>query len=580
MRQEKLVKLLCELIKNSRRSDRDLARILGFSQPSVSRLRKILEKEAILQYTAIPDFSYLGFDLIVFTFYRMKESSHPLREKAEKWLKEQPNVVFSSEGQGMEADRVMMSVHRDYADFSEFHQKCRKELGPYIESFRTFIVSLRGHETWRLFTFNDLVARAVPDFSVIGSQKRRWKHSIPSNLLETGPILDIKERDSIIATYTSAADKMKVFSAFIREGLESGDAVVYTYPDEESETVRAKLEKHGIDAEEYEKDGTLFMISPTEQFMPNGKFDCEKAVIDGLNRWAEAKRKGYNHIRVIEDVGDFSSINGQWQKYIMEYWHDPRWNDPNVSEWVEVKEPTGMMYKPFLMEITAINVEHMSEAQVRDILEAFGEGKGWSTFRVIDLFEYVDAFSKRISLSHKELIGRKFLLEFDPTSEYETVVEDFAKESMANVEPTYVFTSATSTLHKHLAKNLAIKFFLMSTSTSAVKPKSENEVLIPANNIDLILDSIDKVMKTHSKTNRSIVFDGLSDLLSSPDPERTFTFLRHGLQILSSEKTTSLFLLNTSAHDPKIVSRLRSMFYDQMIYRKVGLQVVKLSKIE
>jgi len=537
MRQEKLVKLLCELIKNSRRSDRDLARILGFSQPSVSRLRKILEKEAILQYTAIPDFSYLGFDLIVFTFYRMKESSHPLREKAEKWLKEQPNVVFSSEGQGMEADRVMMSVHRDYADFSEFHQKCRKELGPYIESFRTFIVSLRGHETWRLFTFNDLVARAVPDFSVIGSQKRRWKHSIPSNLLETGPILDIKERDSIIATYTSAADKMKVFSAFIREGLESGDAVVYTYPDEESETVRAKLEKHGIDAEEYEKDGTLFMISPTEQFMPNGKFDCEKAVIDGLNRWAEAKRKGYNHIRVIEDVGDFSSINGQWQKYIMEYWHDPRWNDPNVSEWVEVKEPTGMMYKPFLMEITAINVEHMSEAQVRDILEAFGEGKGW-------------------------------------------VVEDFAKESMANVEPTYVFTSATSTLHKHLAKNLAIKFFLMSTSTSAVKPKSENEVLIPANNIDLILDSIDKVMKTHSKTNRSIVFDGLSDLLSSPDPERTFTFLRHGLQILSSEKTTSLFLLNTSAHDPKIVSRLRSMFYDQMIYRKVGLQVVKLSKIE
>jgi hypothetical protein len=187
------------------------------------------------------------------------------------------------------------------------------------------------------------------------------------------------------------------------------------------------------------------------------------------------------------------------------------------------------------------------------------------------------AFSKGISLSHKELVGRKFLLEFDPTSEYETVVEDFVKEFMANVEPVYVFTSATSTLHKHLAKDSAIKFLLMSTSTSAIKPKSKNEVVIPANNTDLISDSIDEVMKTHSKTNRSIVFDGLSDLLSSLDPERTFTFLRHVLQTLSSERTTALFLFNTSAHDPKIVSRLRSMFYDQMIYRKAGLQAVKLS---
>jgi KaiC/GvpD/RAD55 family RecA-like ATPase len=417
----------------------------------------------------------------------------------------------------------------------------------------------------------------MPNFSVIDSQKQRWNRSIPSNLLKTGSVLDVKERDSIIATYTSAADKMKVFSAFIRDGLESRDAVVYTYPDEESGTVRTKLEEYGVDVEEYEKDGTLFMISPTEQFMPNGKFDCEKAVIDGLNRWAEAKRKGYNHVRVIEDVGDFSFVNGQWQKYVMEYWHDPRWNDPNVSEWVEVRGPAGIMYKPFLMEITAVNVEHMSEAQVREIFEAFGEGEGWSTFRVIDLFEYVDAFSKRIDLSHRELIGRKFLLEFDPASDYETFVEDFVKEFMANIESTYVFTSAASTLFKHLAKNRTIKFFLMSISTSTVKPKSENEVLIPANNINLILDSIDEVMKTHSKANISIVFDGLSDFLSSLDPERTFTFLRHVLQTLSSERTTSLFLLNTSAHDPKIVSRLRSMFYDQMVYRKAGLQAVKLS---
>jgi hypothetical protein len=350
----------------------------------------------------------------------------------------------------------------------------------------------------------------------------------------------------------------------------------YIYPDEESETVRAKLEEYGVDVEEYEKDETLLLKSLGELFTLNGKLDFEQAVTNSLNFWSTAKRRKYKHARIIEDLGNFSFINGQWQKYVTDYWHDPRYEDPKVSEWVESKGPTRIAFKPFIMEITAINVEHMSEAQVSDMLKALGRGKNPPT-RFIDLLEYVAAFSKRIGLAHKELIGRKFLLEFDPTSEYETVVEDFVKESMANVEPIYVFTSATSTLHKHLAKNLAIKFFLMSTSTSTIKPKSKNAILIPANNTDLISDSIDKVMKTHSKANRSIVFDGLSDLLSSLDPERTFTFLRNALLTLSSEKTTALFLLNTSAHDPKIVSRLRSMFYDQLVYRKVGLQAVKLS---
>jgi len=579
MRQEKLIRLLCELIKNSRRSDRDLAKILGFSQPSVSRLRKILEKDAILQYTAIPNFSYLGFDLIVFTLYRMKESLQPLREKAESWLKKQPNVVFSSEGQGMEADRVMISVHKDYADFSEFHQKFRRELGPHFESFKTFLVSLRGNETWRLFTFNDLAERATPNFSVIDSQRRRWKRSIPSNLLKVGPVLDILKQGPIVATYTSAADKMKVFSAFIQEGLENGDKVIYFYPDEESGNIRTKLEKSGIDVKEYEEDTTLHLMSLTEHFMSNGKLDYEKAIIDGLKWWAEAKRKGYKHIRIIEDVGDFSFVNGQWQEYILHHWLDPRWNDPDVSEWVEYKEPLGIVYKSFIMEITAINVEHMTEKQIDELLKSLREG-GSVRAKFIDLLEHVNVFGKSIGLNHEQLVGRKILLEFDPTSNYETIVEDFARESMANVEPIYVFTSATSPLHKRLAKHLAVKFFLMSISTSAIQPGSENEVLIPANNIDLILDSIDNVTKAYPKANTSIVFDGLSDLLSSLDPERTFTFLRHALQILSSERTTALFLFNTSAHDPKIVSRLRSMFYDQLVYRKVGLQAVKLSKIE
>jgi hypothetical protein len=46
-------------------------------------VRKILEKEAIKQYSIIPDLSHLGFDIIVFTFFRSEELVHPfgIRER-------------------------------------------------------------------------------------------------------------------------------------------------------------------------------------------------------------------------------------------------------------------------------------------------------------------------------------------------------------------------------------------------------------------------------------------------------------------------------------------------------------------
>ena len=49
-------KLLFELMKNSHRSDRQLAKALGVSQPTVTRRRAILEKDYIEGYTVIPKF--------------------------------------------------------------------------------------------------------------------------------------------------------------------------------------------------------------------------------------------------------------------------------------------------------------------------------------------------------------------------------------------------------------------------------------------------------------------------------------------------------------------------------------------
>jgi len=359
---------------------------------------------------------------------------------------------------------------------------------------------------------------------------------------------------------------MKIFSAYIREGIERGDRIQYIYSDEDSETVRAKLKEYGFDVEKHERNGTLFMESLTEYYLPDGHFDMDRAVEKGLDLRAEAKRKGYKRAREIFDVGDFSFINGQWQKYL-EYWDDPRWGTPLG---------VGILYGPFITELTVFNVEDMSKAQVSEILKTFGGGK-YPPTRFIDVLEYADAFSKRIDMPHQKLLGRKLLLEFDPTSNYEKVVDSLAKENIANVEPIFVFTSSTSPIHTHLAKQPTIKFFLTSISTSTPKSTSENDVLLPAKNVPLILDALSKVLETYKDANVCFVFDILSELLISIGRERTFIFLRHALDMLSSEKITGLFLLNTSAHQTEVVSRIRGLFQNLLTYDKDGLKVVKIS---
>ena len=68
------LRLFAELIKNSRRSDRELARELGTSQPTITRIRSKLEKEGkIREYTMIPDYVSLGFQMMSITFFTLTQ---------------------------------------------------------------------------------------------------------------------------------------------------------------------------------------------------------------------------------------------------------------------------------------------------------------------------------------------------------------------------------------------------------------------------------------------------------------------------------------------------------------------------
>ena len=73
------LKMLSELIKNCKRSDRELARAIGISQPTATRIRSKLEKEGyIRQYTTIPDLNKIGYTVASLNFVKLDlETSQP-----------------------------------------------------------------------------------------------------------------------------------------------------------------------------------------------------------------------------------------------------------------------------------------------------------------------------------------------------------------------------------------------------------------------------------------------------------------------------------------------------------------------
>ncbi len=147
MKKQKLVRLLKEMLRNSKRSDRELAKILEVSQPTVSRTRARIEKEYIKTYTVIPDFEKLGYQILAFTFTKLKaypqtEEVDKIAELATEWASKRPNVIFAADGEGLEKDLVMISFHKDYAQYSDFMRNYAMDWGQLIDNFNSFLVSL------------------------------------------------------------------------------------------------------------------------------------------------------------------------------------------------------------------------------------------------------------------------------------------------------------------------------------------------------------------------------------------------------------------------------------------------------
>jgi DNA-binding Lrp family transcriptional regulator len=158
-------KILFELMKNSHRSDRQISKVIGVSQPTVTRKRDLLEANYLEGYTIIPKFGKIGYELAALTFIKSKAKTLTGAEKIrtlktmKDWYDKQPNVILVVEGRGLGWDTVCVSLHKNYEDYAAFVRAQDAELSEWIVDSQTFNADLKSGVVIKPFNFKYLASQ-------------------------------------------------------------------------------------------------------------------------------------------------------------------------------------------------------------------------------------------------------------------------------------------------------------------------------------------------------------------------------------------------------------------------------------
>jgi len=152
-------KIIRELVKGARRSDRELAKAVGVSQPTASRVIKKLEKQGFInEYTIIPELRKMGYELLVFTLLSFSENRPELFEKAIEWTKKQPCVIFANNGEGCGMSSIMVSIHEDYTSYTNLITQLKRDWQPNLKDEQSFVISLNRSDLMiKKFSFRYLL---------------------------------------------------------------------------------------------------------------------------------------------------------------------------------------------------------------------------------------------------------------------------------------------------------------------------------------------------------------------------------------------------------------------------------------
>jgi len=133
--------ILFQLLRNSKLSDREIAKKLNTSQSTITRTRHKLERSGIIKYyTAMPEFKKVGVGLMAFTYGKTTKPSGIVLKKVLKFVENNPNVVFAGTGEGIGMTGTMLSLHSNFSDYADFIRKFREAIEGDIQDLTSFIL--------------------------------------------------------------------------------------------------------------------------------------------------------------------------------------------------------------------------------------------------------------------------------------------------------------------------------------------------------------------------------------------------------------------------------------------------------
>jgi DNA-binding Lrp family transcriptional regulator len=178
--------VLFGLVRDARRSDRELSRVLGTTTSSVTRRRRELELEGVIRdYTIVADFRKLGFEVEAFSFVSTVGSVKPEQlESLRRLTRGCSYILFAGKGAGLDMNCVIVSLHENYDGYLEFVKVLRAQpwLCGGLQGFRSFVRSTDRSQVFLPFSLRGLEAFkfGVNDASV----EPHWIAPAPTPLLK------------------------------------------------------------------------------------------------------------------------------------------------------------------------------------------------------------------------------------------------------------------------------------------------------------------------------------------------------------------------------------------------------------
>jgi hypothetical protein len=185
-------------------------------------------------------------------------------------------------------------------------------------------------------------------------------------------------------------------------------------------------------------------------------------------------------------------------------------------------------------------------------------------------------FTSRIKGSPAAPLAHSVLLNFDPSSDYETAVRDFALEELSNGRVVFVLTYTGSPLALSLERSADVRYLVLTGKvTSPYEIIDSHEMLIPQGDMTVILNTLGKTLESPGATSKAFVFDNLSNLIVDFGFESAYKFMKQMNEVVDRTGAVSLFLMIDGAQDERTNKVMESLFGTALSYDSSGLKLLR-----